>query len=242
MNDDCSDGTLLGGKIFYRQKRQGYRTGIEPILLAACIPARPGEHVIEAGTGAGPGLLALNARIPGLTGLGLERDPDMAALAADNFARNNAANLKIHCQPLEDWKPDRPYDHTFANPPWHRDDATPSPDPGRRDAKHANDTLLPMWIRALAAPLRRRGTLTLILPAASLSHATAALATCHCAELTLLPLWPHAGEPAKLIILQAFREGRGASRILPGLVLHEADGTYTPQTAAILRDTTALAL
>jgi tRNA1(Val) A37 N6-methylase TrmN6 len=242
VNDGCADGTLLGGKILYRQKKTGYRTGIEPILLAACIPARAGEHVIEAGAGAGAGLLALNARVPGLVGLGLERDPEIAAIAAANLTLNRATNLTIRQQALEDWKPERHYDHAFANPPWHRDDATPSPDPGRRDAKGADDNLLSVWVRALAAPLRRRGTLTLVLPAASLSQAASALAACHCRELTLLPLWPHAGESAKLMILQAFREGRGASRILPGLVLHEPDGAYTRQTASILRDTAPLVL
>jgi tRNA1Val (adenine37-N6)-methyltransferase len=237
-----SDGTLLGGRVTYRQKRQGYRTGIEPILLAACVPARAGERVVEAGTGAGPGLLALNARIPGIIGLGIERDPGMADIAAANVALNAPNTLKIQCHPLEDWTPDGPYDHAFANPPWHPDAGTPPLDPGRHAAKRANDKTLPLWIRALATPLRRRGTLTLVLPAASFSQAVAALATCHCTEITLLPLWPHAGEPAKLIILQAIREGRGASRILPGLVLHEPDGTYTPHASAILRDAAGVML
>ena len=242
MNPAFSEGTLLGGRIVYRQKRQGYRTGIEPVLLAACVPARTGERVIEAGTGAGPGLLALNARVPGLAGLGVESDPEMAGIASANFALNSAPNLRLHCQPLEDWTPDGPYDHAFANPPWHPDRGTAPLDPGRRNAKLANEAILPAWIRALAAPLRRRGTLSLVLPAASLSQAVAALAACHCKEVTLLPLWPHEGEAAKLIIVQAIREGRGGSRVLPGLVLHESNGAYTAQTNAILRDAAALVL
>ena len=242
MTAAFSEGTLLGGRIAYRQKRQGYRTGIEPVLLAACVPARAGERVVEAGTGAGPGLLALNARVRGLDGLGVESDPDMADIATANFLLNDAGNLKLHCQPLENWTPEGPYDHAFANPPWHPDSGTAPLDPGRRAAKLANDSILPVWIRALAAPLRRRGTLSLVLPAASFSQAVAALAACHCRQVALLPLWPHAGEAAKLIILQAIRDGRGASRILPGLVLHESDGSYTQQTNAILRDAAALVL
>ena len=242
MKAAWSDGTLLGGRIAYRQKLEGYRTGIEPLLLAACVPARAGDHVVEAGTGAGPGLLALHARVPGVIGLGIERDPELAALAQANFDLNGATTLKTQCSALENWQPDGPCDHAFANPPWHRDDGTPTPDPGRRSAKFANENLLSRWICKLAAPLRRRGTLTLVLPAASFAQAVAALATCHCAEIRLLPLWPHQGDAAKLIILQAIRGGRGASRILPGLVLHEADGTYTRQASAILRDGDGLVL
>ncbi len=236
MSEACSEGTLLGGRIRYRQRVQGYRTGIEPILLAACVPAQPGERVVEAGTGAGPGLLALHARVPGFSGLGVERDPNLAEIAAANFALNGASALIAHCQPIEHWRPEGPYDHAFANPPWHRDDSTESPDPRRKSAKQAKPDLLAIWIAALAAPLRRRGTLSLVLPAASFAQAAAALATCHCAELRLVPLWPHQNEAAKLIILQAIKEGRGASRILPGLVLHEPTGAYTPEATAILRD------
>ncbi len=236
MNEAWSEGTLLGGRVVYRQKRLGYRTGIEPVLLAACVPARAGERVVEGGTGAGPGLLALHARVPGVIGLGIERDPDLAALAHANFTLNTFPTLRAQSQSLEDWQPDGPYDHALANPPWHRDDGTPTPNPGRHSAKFANENLLTLWIQKLSAPLRRRGTLSLVLPAASFAQAVSALVACHCAEICLLPLWPHQDEAAKLIILQAVREGRGPNRVLPGLVLHEANGAYTPRAAAILRD------
>ena len=52
-----TEGTLLGGAIRYGQPKTGYRTGIEPIFLAAAVPAHAGNQVLEAGTGAGAGLL-----------------------------------------------------------------------------------------------------------------------------------------------------------------------------------------
>jgi tRNA1(Val) A37 N6-methylase TrmN6 len=58
--------------------------------------------------------------------------------------------------------------------------------------------------------------------------------------MTLLPLWPKAGSPAKLILLRGVRLGRGASTVLPGLVLHEPDGAFTPAADAILRRGLAL--
>ena len=62
----ATDGHLLGGRVSYAQPREGFRSGIEPVLLAAAIPARPGEHVLEGGSGAGAALLCLAARVPGL--------------------------------------------------------------------------------------------------------------------------------------------------------------------------------
>jgi tRNA1(Val) A37 N6-methylase TrmN6 len=237
---ELSDGALFGGQMIYRQPVGGYRTGIEPILLAASVPARPGERVLEAGTGAGAGLLALTARIKNLSGTGLESDPAMARLAADNLAANNCAGVRIDCTQVEAWQPDGSYDHAFANPPWHSDCSTPSPLPARRMAKIATGATLHAWIGKLASALRHRGTLTLILPSASFVNATQALAAAQCAEIALMPLWPKPGRAAKLVILQGTRHGKGPGRILPGLIVHEPNGAYTPEANRILRERAAL--
>src|SRR5277367_7136876 len=82
---ELTEGHLLGGRVRYAQPRDGFRSGIEPVLLAAAVPARAGERVLEVGSGAGAALLCLAARVSGVVGLGLERDAALAALAADNF-------------------------------------------------------------------------------------------------------------------------------------------------------------
>ena len=45
--------SLLGGRVPYVQPTHGHRSGIEPVLLAASIPARAGHMVLEGGAGAG---------------------------------------------------------------------------------------------------------------------------------------------------------------------------------------------
>ncbi len=47
-----------------------------------------GDHVLEAGCGAGAASLCLLARVPGAKVTGVEIDPDLAALARDNAAAN----------------------------------------------------------------------------------------------------------------------------------------------------------
>jgi len=240
LTGETTDGTLLGGRDSYRQGRDGYRTGREPVLLAASIPARPGERVLEAGTGAGAGLLALSARVPDLTGLGIEIDAAQAALARENLLANNRLGLRIERTDLEAWTPDAIYDHAFANPPWHDAAGTPSPYPGRRGAKQAQAGLLGRWTAALARSLRRRGTLSLILPASALGEGVAALQGEACPEITLHPIWRRAGQDARLIILCGVLHGRGGCRVLPGLVLHQADGALSQAAEDVLRGAQAL--
>lgn len=124
----------------------------------------------------------------------------------------------------------------MANPPWHAPAGTPSPDPERNSARRAATGLFAAWAHALAQPLRHHGTCTLVVASAHMAPCLAALAQAGCGGLSVLPLWPKPGRPAKLVLLRGIKNGRGGSRILPGLVLHGDDGGFTPQAQAILRD------
>ena len=198
-----TSGFLLGGRVRYAQPRDGFRSGIEPVLLAACIPARNGQRVIEAGTGAGAALLCLSARVTGLSGVGVEREPAMAALARDNLAANGFDGLDILAAEIER-APEHglaagSFDHAFANPPYHAAGGTPSGLAAREAAKRAHAGLFAVWAASLGTLLRPRGTLTLIVPASALPACLLALDAADCRAATLLPLWPKAEREAKLV-------------------------------------------
>jgi tRNA1(Val) A37 N6-methylase TrmN6 len=235
-------GHLLDGRVRYAQPASGFRSGIEPVLLAAAIPARPGECVLEAGCGAGAGLLCLSARVADMEGLGIERDPALAALAARNSSANGQRRLFFAAGLVEALPTRAVFDHAFANPPYHAESGTPSPDPGRDQAKREGRAGLALWAERLAARLRPGGTLTLIVPAARLPEAMAAITAARCGSLVLLPLWPRAGVAAKLVLLQATRGGRGTARLLAGLTLHRTETGYTEAAEAVLRHGEALAM
>jgi tRNA1(Val) A37 N6-methylase TrmN6 len=234
-------GTLLGGRITYQQRRDGHRTGFEPVLLAASIAAKPGERVLEGGTGAGAALLCLAARVPGIFAVGLERDAALAQLANINI-RNNGLDGVFCVQGAVETLPLRreTFDHVFANPPWFDNTSTLPPDTLRALAHHAGPNLLGDWIAALAAMLRPRGSLTLILPAAAFAQGAAAIRLADCTGVTLFPLWSRSGQPAKMLLLSARRGVKSPDRVLPGLVLHDEAG-ITPAAQAVLRDGHALA-
>jgi tRNA1Val (adenine37-N6)-methyltransferase len=233
---EVSAGHLLGGRVRYAQPRAGFRTGIEPVLLAAAVPARPGERVLEAGTGAGAALLCLGARVPGIGGVGVERDAMLAALAERNLAANAMGDrFSIVAADFAALPELGAFDHACANPPWHDARSTASPIPAREMAKRAAPGLWGGWVQLLAARLRPRGSLTLILPAGLLAKAMSALDGADCGSAALLPLWPKPGLAAKLILLQAAKGSAGRSRVLPGLTLHQPEGGYTEAAEAILR-------
>ena len=50
-----SHDQFLGGRLMVAQPKTGYRAGVDPVLLAASVPAVRGESVLELGCGVGCG-------------------------------------------------------------------------------------------------------------------------------------------------------------------------------------------
>lgn len=238
--NETSTGGLLDGRVIYQQFRQGHRSGFEPVLMAALVPARAGELVLEAGTGAGAALLCLAARVPGVRGIGVERGAAPADLAARNFAANGFANLSsLNADATALPFAAHSFQHVMANPPWFGMENTASPDAARALAHHAPQSTLAVWVGELLRVLRDKGTITLALPAFAHTEA-AALLRPSCGGITLLPLWPRLGVKAKMILVQAQKASRAPDAVLPGLVLHDANG-ITKEAESVLRDGAALA-
>ncbi|MFW8635756.1 tRNA1(Val) (adenine(37)-N6)-methyltransferase [Cribrihabitans pelagius] len=245
--NELSRNGFLGGRVQLWQPLKGYRAGVDPVLLAAAVPARAGQAVLELGCGAGQALLCLAARLPGLDLAGVELQPAYAALARRNAAENGAA--------LTVWEADlaalpadlrqRRFDHVIANPPYYRAGAhSPAQDAGRRTAL-GEATPLADWIGTAARRLAPKGYLHMIQRADRLPEM---LTACEgrLGSVEVLPLAPRAGKAAELVILRARKEGRAAFRLHAPLVLHEGarhdgDGeSYRPEVRTVLRGGAAL--
>ena len=80
MTEKITENEYLGGRICIRQPAKGYRAGIDPVLLAASVPAKKGQRVLELGTGVGTAALCLHARVPEVLLTGVDIQPESACL------------------------------------------------------------------------------------------------------------------------------------------------------------------
>ena len=235
-----STDAFLGGRLNIAQS-PSYRAGADPVLLAAAVPAREGESVLELGCGAGVALLCLGARVPGLSLTGVERDAALAGLAARN-ATANRIDAEIVTADLSALPPAlraRQFDHVMMNPPFFADGSS-SGDKTRAGSRHEK-TPLGAWLDAGIRRLKPEGCLTVIQRTGRLPEVFAAL-DARLGGMTLRPLAPRAGREAKLAILTGRKGRRAPFRLLPPFILHEGDShlsdgdDYAPGAVAILRD------
>ena len=245
--DRLSTDAFLGGKLRILQPRDGYRAGIDPVLLAASIPARAGDRVLDLGCGAGVAGLCVARRVEGLRLTGLELQPDYAELARRNAIQNGiemtvvTGNLAEMPAALREQQ----FDHVIVNPPYFdRNASTAARDTGRETAL-GEGTPLAEWVKAAAKRTAPKGHATFIQRSARLPDLLSLMGR-HFGSLEVLPLIPRPGRAARLVLLRGRKGGRADFRLHDAWVLHDGashDGdreNYNTATACILRYGAAL--
>lgn len=244
---DLTEDRFLGGRLTIRQPRHGYRTGADAVLLAASVPARAGESVLELGCGVGAAILCLAVRVPGLALAAIEIEGDYAALARANAAAAGVA-LSVHdgdmTAPPPAIKALR-VDHVLANPPYFDRAHGHGAADGARETGRGERAPLAAWVECAARRLRPGGWLTLIQRTERLPAVLAALAP-RFGAIELLPLAARAGRAPETFILRARLGRRTPFRLLAPLILHPGDGhgadggTFRPEVEKVLRNAAPL--
>ncbi len=244
---DLTQDAFLNGKVMIWQPRKGYRAATDPVFLAASVPARAGQTVLELGCGVGVASLCLAERVQGLRLTGVELQPEYSALARRNAAENRA-EMEVIAADLAVLPADlraRSFDHVIANPPYYAAHGPAAQDTGR-DRALREATPLAIWMDVALRRCRDGGYVSLIHLTERLPDLLAGFAGR--ASCLVLPLAARAQRPARRVIVQARKGGRAPFTLLPPLVIHEGahhpgDGEYFTDTVrALMREAGALDL
>lgn len=241
-SDDVTEDRLLGGRVRLYQPRRGYRVAIDPVLLAAAVPAVSGQTVLDVGCGSGAVFACLAARVPGVRVTGIERNPALLALARRNASVNHIDAAFIEGDVLDPHirLGTAQFDHVVSNPPFWADHAARrKATQSAAEAHRMPQEALCAWLDFCAARLAPEGVLSVIVPPARLEEACGALVA-RSLSLKVFPFLSKAGGPAKRLILKAYAGGGGVVETGTGLILHQADGAYTAAADDLLRHAKAL--
>jgi len=218
------------------QPRDGYRFSVDALLLATFVQPRGGLGLdLGAGCGVvGLGVLLRHARV---RMLGLEIQPALARCAAANakalgLDHRYATIIADICHvPF----PPESVDFVVANPPYRRpDEGRQNPSLERCHARFEHRASLAQFVAATRRVLRNRGSSWWVFLA---ERADELLALCRSARLqpkVLLPVAPFSDAPARMVLLQAVKNGGFGLTIHPPLVLHEKGPISRHVTASAL--------
>ena len=243
MSEKISENEYLGGRLRIRQPVKGYRAGVDPVLLAASVPARSGQTVLELGIGVGTAALCLNARVQDLSLTGVEIQPDYAALARENGAFNEVdlTVIEADLEALPDQVKSVRFDHVIANPPYFdRAAGHAATDLGRETAM-GEATPLKAWLEVAARRVAPKGYVSFIHRAERIQNLLRNLPKT-LGSVQIQPLQPRVSRDAHLVILRARHSGKAPLRLHAPILMHEGRAhtsdseSYTPEIKAVLRD------
>ncbi len=246
-----TDDGFLGGRLQVLQPEKGYRAGIDAVMLAAAVPAAPGDHVLDVGAGVGVASLCLASRLADVKVTGLEIQRALAGAALENTKRNK---LEARVKVIEGSAAEKAailaikdvaygsFDHVMTNPPFYEADKVwNSPDESKATAHMLEDVSLGEWMRVTCAMAKPKGTVTIVHRADALPELLKGIEG-KLGGLIAFPLWPAVGKDANRVLLQGVKGSRAPFKLANGLLLHGDRGGFTAEADAILRNGAALPL
>ncbi|WP_243367010.1 tRNA1(Val) (adenine(37)-N6)-methyltransferase [Fundidesulfovibrio soli] len=223
-----------------RQPEGGYRFSLDPLLLAAFV--RPKRNVAAADLGSGCGVASFAALMlhPALRScLGLDIDPAMTGSSLENARllgledRFEARTFDIRA--ARDGLTPESRGLVLANPPYRiLGTGQPCRDAARTLARFEARGGLEDFLAAAFWVLSNRGTLGMIFPAARLGELLGACIEARLAPKRLRMVHSRLDEPARLILLEAVKNGGSETTIEPPLELYTGRGEETALSAQAL--------
>lgn len=246
---DIVEDYLLGERLRLLQPRRGHRAGTDALLLAATVPEAFRGDAADLGAGVGTVGLAAAVIAPSVRVTLVERDAGALDLARRNVALNQLEE-RVSVADVDLFSPAQRRDAglrecaglVLTNPPFHAEgQVRRSPDAARRAAHVLDGGSLDDWMRACADVLEPGGMVVVVHRADALADLLAT-SEGRFGALTVCPVHPRAGEAAVRVLVAGVKGSRAPLRLRPPVVLHEADGRFSPLLDAVNRGEARIAL
>jgi tRNA1(Val) A37 N6-methylase TrmN6 len=217
LRPDESIDDFMDGRLKLIQSRRGYRFSIDTILLSEFVSIKPGDIIVDLGTGCGiiPMVLLLK-RVIGYA-YGLEIQPELAYQAVRNAVLNGLENKMgvilgdIRRPPLMPSSADV----VICNPPYRqRESGRINPDPQRAIARHEICASLDDILDTARRLLRPKGRLAMIYPAVRLVDILVRMRGFNLEPKRIRMIYPGLESEAKLILIEAAADGRGGLKLM----------------------------
>ena len=225
---------FLGGLVRLKQPKNGYRATSDAVMVAAAVPAKPDDSILDVGCASGIVGLCIGARVSNISITGVEIQSQLAELARQNAELNHRKITVIEADisqkiPLLHGVQ---FHHVVTNPPFY----TETPTRRSKQVEMAYKQIVPLntWIDFCLRHLRAKGTFTIIHRAESVPEILSILSG-RLGNIRLIPIWPKQNVKPKRVIIQGVMNSKKPFEIHAGFVMHNLDDTRTQTAEQIMR-------
>lgn len=235
--------TLLCGRVTLFQPTRGFRSSLDPVLLAGSL-SPPFGRFLDIGTGTGAVSFLLLACDSSAVGVGLEIQPLLADLCGRAVAVNGFGNrFTLRCEDARHAQIEpASFDLVVSNPPFRALGQGPlPPSPSKAQAHHELSLALADWVSLAAKALRPGGTLAVVFPWTRVDELIAHVQTAGFGVVRIRPVLPRTDQPPSRALVFATRGLGDHVTTLAPLVLHGAgDERYSSEVRAMLGELDSL--
>ncbi|MBQ9308054.1 MAG: methyltransferase [Clostridia bacterium] len=235
-DENLEDLQLAGMKIL--QKKQGFRFGMDTVLLADFARIGKYDHVVDFGTGTGVLPLLLSGREKGREYTAFEIQPEMADMARRS-AFLNGLDARMHVL-LADVRQAHLYlhsssiDHVICNPPYFPPgSAYVNPDPALSVSRHQGEDGIRPWLTEAMRILKGHGRFSLIYPAQRMLEVMQALESAHLIPKRFRLVYPALDKGANLVLIEAQKDAKPLLHTEPPLIVYDKDGRESEEIRRI---------
>ena len=225
---------FLGDKVLLKQSKPGLRATSDSVLVAALVPIKKNESVLDVGAGNGVIGCCLNARIRCII-TALEDQSDLIPLIKENTELNNVKMTVIQQNIFskKDSLKGKLFHHVVTNPPFYEISKNTRNNPEQRKAFVQNFDLK-KWLEYCLKHLRAKGTFNLIHRPEMLGQILPVLEK-KLGNIEIFPIVSKEGEPAKRVLIRGVLNKKGSLTLRFPLIMHTKDDKRTELAEKILR-------
>lgn len=231
--------TFFRGRISVKQPPDGYRFSVDAVILGNMARVKPGDRILDLGTGCGVIPLILCYRHPG-TGpvFAAEIQPELAEIAAVNTRENRMDDritiLKRDVKSMTPADTGGPVDAVVCNPPhFASNSGRINPDSQKAVARHEISITLPDLTAAAGRMLTAGGRMIVIYPGERLVDLLDAMRRANIEPKELRMIHPAPNTEAQRVLVHGIRGKSPGIRIASPLYIRKDARSYTDELEAM---------
>ena len=232
--------TFFNGKITIRQSRGGYRYSVDAVILAHQVRPKPGDRILDLGTGCGIVPIILAIRYPQTYFYGIEIQQALADIAMQNVRDNGMEDqIEIVCQDLKALSQNQfpaPMDIVISNPPYRRAaSGRMNPNRQRAVARHEIKATLADVLAVAGRMLRTAGKLIMIYSSERLTDLLVQMRAVRIEPKYIRFIHAKQDTEAKLVLVEGMKAGKPGLKAGAPLVMYHKDGAYSDEMNAMFQ-------